>query len=168
MPKEQLLAGKVVVAQVTHFKNNRKRLLIAKKFIEGAAFNMRKNLRYYNKRGKDLANELAIMDTYMTQIEEVRSVGALMGVEGNVRQIYYQGFDVILNDWQMNGRSKRPPKNEVNALISFGNMMCYATCLDELYHTQLNPTVSFLHEPGYRPVFFGVGFGRDFQARVGG
>ena len=35
-------------------------------------------------------------------------------------------------------------------LISFGNMMCYTLCLGQLYHTQLNPTISYLHEPGTR------------------
>jgi len=50
----------------------------------------------------------------------------------------------------MGNRTKQPPNNEVNALISFGNMMCYTLCLDQIYHTQLNPTISFLHEPGYR------------------
>lgn len=150
MPKEYLLAGKMVVEQVVCFKDGKKRLKIAKRFIEGAVHNMQKNLKYYNKRGKELDNELGLMGVYADQIEGVDSVGSLMGVEGNIRQVYYQGFDEVLNDWQMNGRSKRPPKNEVNALISFGNMMCYATCLDEIYHTQLNPTISFLHEPGYR------------------
>jgi CRISPR-associated protein Cas1 len=29
-------------------------------------------------------------------------------------------------------------------------MLCYTLCLSQLYHTQLNPTISFLHEPGYR------------------
>lgn len=73
-----------------------------------------------------------------------------MGIEGNIRQVYYDAFDIILNDFAMNGRSKQPPKNEVNALVSFGNMMCYTLCLGQIYHTQLNPTISFLHEPGYR------------------
>ena len=72
-----------------------------------------------------------------------------MGIEGIIRQIYYTAFDVILNDFSMNGRSKQPPKNEVNALVSFGNMMCYSLCLGQIYHTQLNPTIS-LHEPGFR------------------
>jgi CRISPR-associated protein Cas1 len=73
-----------------------------------------------------------------------------MGIEGNIRQIYYTAFDEILNDFEMGGRSKQPPKNEVNALISFANMLCYTACLDQIYHTQLNPTISFLHEPGAR------------------
>ena len=50
----------------------------------------------------------------------------------------------------MGNRAKQPPSNEINALISFCNMMCYTLCLDQIYHTQLNPTISYLHEPGYR------------------
>jgi CRISPR-associated protein Cas1 len=38
----------------------------------------------------------------------------------------------------------------INCLISFGNSLLYTTVLTEIYHTQLNPTVSFLHEPGER------------------
>ena len=45
---------------------------------------------------------------------------------------------------------RRPPDNEVNALISFGNGYLYSVCLAELYRTQLTPTISFLHEPGVR------------------
>jgi CRISPR-associated protein Cas1 len=44
----------------------------------------------------------------------------------------------------------RPPQNEVNALISFGNMMCYSQCLRAIHQTQLNPVISFLHTPGER------------------
>jgi CRISPR-associated protein Cas1 len=73
-----------------------------------------------------------------------------MGLEGNIRQEYYNAFDTILNDFKMGTRTKQPPLNEVNTLISFGNMMCYTLCLSQLYHTQLNPTISFLHEPGAR------------------
>ena len=44
----------------------------------------------------------------------------------------------------------QPPLNEVNALISFGNMMCYSQCLMAIHQTQLNPVISFLHSPGER------------------
>src|SRR5690606_21664615 len=67
-----------------------------------------------------------------------------------IRQTYYNAFEIIVRDFAMEGRSKRPPANEVNTLISYGNMMCYSVCLSQLYHTQLNPTISFLHEPGAR------------------
>ena len=35
----------------------------------------------------------------------------------------------------------------MNALISFGNSMMYTTVLGEIYKTQLDPTISYLHEP---------------------
>ncbi len=50
----------------------------------------------------------------------------------------------------MGQRNKQPPSNEVNALISFINSLCYTLCLDMIHHTQLNPTISFLHQPGTR------------------
>jgi CRISP-associated protein Cas1 len=73
-----------------------------------------------------------------------------MGVEGNIRMTYYEAFDIIINDFTMGGRVKQPPNNEVNTLISFLNMVCYTACLDAIYHTQLNPTISYLHQPGER------------------
>lgn len=149
-PKEYLLAGKMQIQQTTHFLNKKKRLLIAQKFVEGAAFNITKNLRYYLNRERDVSFHLDKINELSEQIAPSTEVPELMGVEGNIRQTYYDAFNVILKDHAMEGRSKQPPLNEVNALISFGNMMCYTLCLDQIYHTQLNPTISFLHEPGYR------------------
>lgn len=150
MPKDYLLAGKMQIEQTKHYISKSKRLTIAQKFIEGAAFNILKNLKYYQTRGKDLEKYIETISDLATAIPNTTAIDVLMGVEGNIRQVYYYAFDTILNDFAMNGRSKQPPKNEVNALVSFGNMMCYSLCLGQLYHTQLNPTISFLHEPGYR------------------
>ncbi len=81
---------------------------------------------------------------------ETTAIDELMGIERNIRKMYYEAFELIINDFSMDGRSYRPPKSEVNALISFGNMMCYSQCLRAIHQTQLNPTISFLHEPGER------------------
>lgn len=150
MPKDGLLSGKMLLTQTSAYLNKRKRLEIARKFVEGAAFNMLKNLRYYNTRGRSLEETIETIEQYVSQLSVANTVTELMGFEGNIRQIYYEGFDLILNDFKMEGRSKQPPKNEVNALISFGNMMCYTQCLRAIYQTQLNPTISYLHTPGER------------------
>jgi CRISPR-associated protein Cas1 len=149
-PKEYLLAGKMLVNQVAHYQQDKRRMTIACKFIEGAAFNMLKNLRYYNKRDKNVEQHILVIEQLCEHIPHATTTEELMGIEGNIRQAYYQAFDVILNDFEMGTRTKQPPLNEVNTLISFGNMMCYTLCLSQLYHTQLNPTISFLHEPGTR------------------
>lgn len=160
MSKEYLLSGKVHIAQTKFYLAKKKRFSIAQKLIEGAGTNMLRNLKYYNQREKDVQLQIEKIENYMITLKKalmptetndtVDSIFELMGIEGNIRQVYYEAFDVIINDFEMGNRTKQPPSNEVNALISFGNMVCYTLCLDQIYHTQLNPTISFLHEPGER------------------
>ncbi len=150
MPKDYLLSGKVLIAQTEHYIKPSKRIILAQKFIDGAAFNMTKNLRYYNNRDKDTSAQIEKIEWLTGQIPETSKSDELMGIEGNIRMAYYEAFDLIINDFEMGNRTKQPPSNEVNALISFCNMMCYTLCLDQIYHTQLNPTISFLHQPGER------------------
>jgi len=150
MPKDFLLSGRMLLAQTTAFQNKKKRMVVARSFIEGAAYNMTKNLRYYNSRGKDLDGVIEQIGLLSSSISATEAVDELMGIEGNIRQTYYDGFNLILNDFEMGNRTKQPPQNEVNALISFGNMMCYSQCLRAINQTQLNPTISYLHTPGER------------------
>ena len=150
LPKDALLSGKMLLAQTSHYLNKKKRLLIAQKFIEGAFYNMLKNLKYYNRRGKEVESHISQIESYETKIKNSTSVTELMGIEGNIRQLYYEAFGLILNDFDLDKRTKRPPQDEVNALISFGNMVCYALCLRAIHQTQLNPTLSYLHTPGER------------------
>ena len=123
---------------------------LARKFIQGAAWNMVMNLNYYNRRGKNLQGIIDLIRKLSDTLVEARSTDEIMGIEGNIRQAYYTAFDVILDDFNMGSRTKQPPENEVNALISLGNMMCYTETLRAIHQTQLNPTISFLHAPGER------------------
>ena len=150
-PKEYLLAGKMQIEQTRAYLNRKRRLHLARAFVTGSAHNLLRNLRYYATRGRDVGAYIEQIEQYRTALPDVTAVDELMGVEGNCRQTYYAAWDAVLTGaWRMNGRSRRPPGNEVNALVSFGNSLCYAACLDQLFHTQLNPTISFLHEPGFR------------------
>ncbi len=149
-PKEYLLAGKLLIAQSDAYRSKKHRLKLAKAFVEGATFNMLKNLRYYGNRGKEVKAQIDQLDQLRGVIPKTQKVPELMGIEGNCRQVYYSAFEEIIEGYAWEGRRKRPPKNELNALVSFGNSMCYSLCLDSVYNSQLNPTISFLHEPGVR------------------
>lgn len=150
MPRDSLLSGRVLLAQTAAYQNKKRRLEIAHKFIDGAVWNMLMNLNYYNRRGKDLKESIERMKSLATAIDKTEKVTELMGIEGMIRQEYYNAFDVIINDFDMTQRTKQPPQNEVNALISFGNMVCYTETLRAIHQTQLNPTISYLHTPGER------------------
>lgn len=150
MPRDYLHSGKMLIQQVSFYKNKQKRLFIAQSFVSGASYNILRNLKYYKLRGVELEEFIVRIEKLASMIFSIKEVDELMGLEGNIRMSYYEAFDLILGDLKMEGRSKRPPKNEVNALVSFGNMLCYLLCLKSIYHTQLNPTISYLHSPGER------------------
>ncbi len=150
-PREYLQAGFLLVKQVTHYKSNLKRLRIAKEFIESAMFNILRNLRYYGNRGVDLLAETEGVQAEVLRLPEVKTISELMGCEGRARAAYYKAFEkIIKRDVEFKKRVRRPPDNMVNALISFTNGLVYSACLTQIYRSQLNPTISFLHEPGFR------------------
>lgn len=150
LSKDYLISGKMLIYQTNYHRHRQKRINIARAFIDGASYNMLKNLKYYSNRGKDLTPIIEKIEELRSKLVKVQKIDELMGIEGNIRMNYYDAFNLIINDFIMEGRSKQPPRNPVNALISFGNMMCYAQVLRSLHQTQLNPTISYLHTPGER------------------
>lgn len=150
-PREKLLAGQLLVKQVEHYSDVNKRLEIAKQFINAASANIYRNLRYYNGRGKDVKSYMKKIEEYRKQIFNADSITSLMGIEGNIRKAYYSAWPVIINQKiEFEKRVMHPPDNMINTLISFVNSIIYSKILTEVYHTQLNPTISYLHEPGVR------------------
>jgi len=86
---------------------------------------------------------------YLLQIDKCR--GSILGIEGNLSKLYFKNLSALLPDsFKFEKRSKQPPHNELNALISFGNMMLYTACMNAIFQTTLDSTISFLHSPGAR------------------
>lgn len=150
-PKESNVSGKLLVKQVEYFQDREKRVELAREIIKSASDNIFRNLRYYNGRGKDLKNEMEIIKSYQLELDKAQEVNEIMGIEGNIRKVYYSTWEKIINqEIDFEKRVKRPPDNMINTLISFINSLIYTTCLSEIYKTQLNPTISYLHSPGDR------------------
>lgn len=147
-PKEAYVSGKLLVNQVNHYSDPMKRIFIAKKFVESYTHNILRNLRYYNSRGKDVSTYIETIRELQKGIQSARTIQELMGYEGNIHKVYYQSWNVIVNqDINFEKRVKQPPDNVINTMISFINTLVYTRVLNEIYKTQLNPTISFLHEP---------------------
>ena len=150
-PREYLNSGSLLVKQVQHYEKPAKRMAIASEFVSAAVFNMLRILRYHTNRGKDCSSQIQAIETYRENSRSAKNTNALMGYEGSIRDIYYTAFNTILTlNSPFESRVRRPPDNPINAAISFGNSLMYGACLTEIYRTQLNPTISFLHEPGDR------------------
>lgn len=93
-PRESLLAGQLLVNQVEYYRDSVKRIKIAQKIIDAASFNIYRNLRYYNGRGKEVSKWMNEIDGLRKQIEKTNTINELMGIEGNIRQQYYAAWNV--------------------------------------------------------------------------
>ncbi|HFL2570143.1 TPA: type I-B CRISPR-associated endonuclease Cas1b [Clostridioides difficile] len=143
-PRKKNVSGFSLVCQSACYLDKNERLYLAKSFVESASYHILRNMRYYKV-------DESLIDTIKDEINDlndVKEISELMGKEGRIRKTYYKSFNQILkDDFEFYKREKRPPKDPVNALMSFGNSIMYTNVLSEIYKTQLDPTISFLHEP---------------------
>ncbi len=132
-PREGNPSGHVLIKQVEHYIDKEKRLYLAKSFVLGSIINSEKLYQI------DASEQLG-------KLKQASSIQEVMQVEGSFRKLCYKALE-NLTGWEFETRTKRPPQNPLNALISFGNSLVYAKVLGEIYHTPLNSAVSYLHEP---------------------
>ena len=145
-PKEYLLSGRLTVKQALAYE-------IARAIVVGIGRNIRVVLYHYYRHGKtELKSFLDwLKNDFREQVENCRDIKQLLCVEGEVWARFYSSFSIILpSDFVMNKRVKQPPDNPINALISFGNTLLYTKTVSQIYHTHLNQTISYLHEPAER------------------
>jgi CRISPR-associated endonuclease cas1, DVULG subtype len=83
------------------------------------------------------------------QIPSVSQVDVLRGMEGDAAQLYFGVFDSLIRvstpAMRFKGRTKRPPLDRVNALLSFLYTLLTHDCRSALESVGLDPAVGFLH-----------------------
>ncbi len=151
-PREHLNSGYMILKQAEHYLDNEKRMILAKKFVYGAVENIKKVLNYYALRGKAINEIVEKINEISKSIDTCTNTESLMAIEGNIREQYYYAFDHILDNehFIFEGRTRQPPKNRLNALISFANSIIYTVVLSEIYHTHLDPRIGYLHSTNLR------------------
>lgn len=151
-PREHYNSGYLILKQAEFYLDNNRRLGLARKFVFGAVSNIEKVLNYYKARGVFLDDIIEKIQSLKYLLNSQNQIESLMAIEGNIREVYYNSFDRIVDDenFSMDDRSKRPPKNRMNAMISFGNSLLYTTILSEIYKTHLDPRIGYLHSTNFR------------------
>ncbi|GAB4405855.1 MAG: type I-C CRISPR-associated endonuclease Cas1c [Rhodoferax sp.] len=95
------------------------------------------------RRADDLAASLRALP-------QVPDLETLRGVEGEAARQYFSGLNLLLRpdqrgDFTMDGRSRRPPRDRFNALLSFLYALWMNDCRSALEAAGLDPQVGFLH-----------------------
>jgi len=167
-PREYLVSGDIIVKQVKHYLDPEERISIAKEIVSSTIYNTLRILEHYRKHNKDVKYEILKIRECELKVNNTKSIEELMQREGESWKYYYQTFPKILKFFEFHSRVRRPPDNEINCLISFLNSLLYTAVLTELYHTQLNPSVSYLHEPFVRRFSLALDISEMFKPLIVG
>jgi CRISPR-associated protein Cas1 len=131
-------SGQTVLAQARLAGDPSAALRIARSIVAATAVNVRRVIDR-----KLLTRPMATLES---SIAEATTREELMGAEGTFRRSAWAVLDTRLPGWlQLNGRSRRPPRNAGNAFISYVNGIIYARLLSSIRLTPLHTGVSFLH-----------------------
>ncbi len=80
-------------------------------------------------------------------IQKAKDYSTLLGLEGVASKEMFDKFSEIIKDkgWNFKGRSYKPPKDKVNALLSIVYTICYSLSIALIVFNGLDPYISFLH-----------------------
>lgn len=129
--------------------------MIARNMITGKAFNCRwvleRALRDHALRiNQDSVREVSgRLQLALSQIQQAENLDILRGLEGEAAVQYFSVFDeLILSqklDFTFDGRNRRPPQDNVNAMLSFAYSLLANDCAAALETNGLDAYVGFLH-----------------------
>ena len=127
-------------------------LHLGKLFIGGKVFNYRSILQRFirdNGTNEEVVCAVKQLDWSKRCVLKADSMEILRGEEGRAANIYFGVFDhLILNqkaDFRFEGRTRRPPKDEVNAMLSFVYTLIANETASALETVGLDPYVGFMH-----------------------
>ena len=103
-------------------------------------------LKYYNKKQFPLLDNIIEIESIIKECNN-KSVTELLLLEAQAKKIYFNSFDIILEKekYHFIKRTKNPPQNEINALLSYGYSLLYANYISVIDRSRLYSQISFVH-----------------------
>jgi CRISPR-associated protein Cas1 len=126
-------------------------LYFARAIVEAKGWNQRTIIgRNVRPRPKNVG---AAMQALLKKVPLAKSQGELLGLEGSLAAHYFGAFGQALkprdfeSEWDFKNRNRRPPKDPVNALLSFGYAILAKECTVALMSEGLDPWWGLFHQP---------------------
>ena len=116
------------------------RLEMAKYFIAQKVKSHAEHLGYFEKK--------LPTKSLLEEIEKCQSVESLMGIEGTFAKVYFKEyFSLFPKEFRVTKRTKNPPKDPLNALLSFWYSLYYNIITVKLLSMGFDPAIGYLHVP---------------------
>ena len=148
-PHTALNAPLVTFQQIVEYSDPEKRLVLAKEFVSAAIHNMRLNLYYHRKHSAEPVYDEALnaIKTAAGKIRQCADYEALLLLEASAHRAYYGCFDTMVRSDELvfDKRTRRPPRSEINSMISFGNTVLYDMIAFRINKSSLDCRIGFLH-----------------------
>ena len=138
-------------AQFAAAADDGRRLAIARAFVRAKTQNQRTFLR--RNTATDIKEALDDMRRLITRLDACTDTDELMGVEGSIAAVYFANWSELLTEgvaretFSPSSRNRRPPKDPVNAMLSFGYALLAKEATIALLAEGLDPYWGFLHRP---------------------
>ncbi|MBD3398079.1 CRISPR-associated endonuclease Cas1 [Candidatus Micrarchaeota archaeon] len=148
MPKNVLLR----IGQMEALSDEKFLLSMARSIVAAKVLNCSTVLREYHRNypGDDLKRVIGALKAAQREIAKAETIDGLFGIEGNAARIYWKGFSLVcLSDLKFDKRTRRPPKDPVNSLLSLGYTIVFNRIQGLLDGVGLDPYVGFFHKPKY-------------------
>ncbi len=127
-------------------------LPIAQQFVVAKLANQRALLEGFatERTRPEVAAAIASLSEMIERAPRTQQISSLMGVEGRGSATYFSGFKALLRqDLGFTARARRPPRDPVNALLSFGYTLLAYAIQSVVETVGLDPYLGFLHAPAY-------------------
>lgn len=151
------VSGNVLLrcAQHAAMGDSARTLAIARNIVGGKIQNSRQIVLRGAREADDPADAHALRDTAdalgnaVGRIPQCADLDTLRGIEGESARAYFSTFDRMIKEdretFTMNGRTRRPPTDPVNALMSFLYALVMNDCVAAAEGVGLDPQMGFLH-----------------------
>lgn len=149
--------GNVLLRRAQHavLSDPARTLAVARHIVAGKLQNERQVLLRGAREAADAADAAALGAAARAVAGQIAAaqwsgdLDALRGVEGTAARAYFGAFDRLVRDdraaFAMAGRTRRPPLDRINALLSFCYTLLTTDCVAALEGVGLDPQVGFLH-----------------------
>jgi CRISPR-associated protein Cas1 len=165
------MAHKNVELRISQFRvagDSPAALRLAQDFIVGKIKNSRTLLRRHLESDPDrLLPQLAELAKKATSIHNAQS---LLGIEGTAAKLYFSGLSSLFHTdgvFKFENRNRRPPRDPVNALLSFVYAILVKEVTVAVHACGFDPMLGFFHRPRYGRPSLALDLAEEFRPLIG-
>jgi len=156
------------LGQFAKATNREAAVRLARAFVFGKIKNSRTLLRRHLKDDPD--RRLPRLAELAHKARKARNLATLLGIEGTAARIYFEGLAGLFkgdSEFHLEGRNRRPPRDPVNALLSFVYALLVKELTVALYSVGFDPMLGFFHQPRYGRPSLALDLAEEFRPLIG-